>query len=133
MDTIVSLVAHLVALGLVVAGGLWVLGLTGARDRVLRLALRLVAFAVLLPCALAFACDQATRLATDLPRSGVRWPTIPSSVLWAVVLGHLALVIVLVRRRLLGVEAQRRRAAELERARMRERPRLPPELGESDE
>lgn len=133
MDAIIGLATRLAALGLVVAGGLWVLGLTGARDRVLRLALRLIAFAVLLPCALAFACDQATRLATDLPRGDISWPTVPASLLLVVVLGHLALAVVLVRRRLLGVEARRRRAAELERARMRERPRLPPELAEPDE
>lgn len=134
MTTLVALLGHLAALGLVVSGVLWTVGLTAARDRAMRFVVRVVALALLLPCAVALACGElkAFRRSATLPAIPWSAPGVPTALLFAVIAGHVVLAAVLLRRRLLGAEAERRLAAELERARGRERERLPPDFEPRD-
>lgn len=134
MEPLVSLLWDVTALAVAFAGFVWIFGAKGFRDRLLRVAAGIGATAVFVPVVVALAAEAVRVLASHAAAAArspdVALPDIP--LLPALLLGHAALAIAIVRRRWRGPEARRRAEQEFERARSRERTRIaaPPQEDE---
>ncbi|MCC6217861.1 MAG: hypothetical protein IT376_23590 [Polyangiaceae bacterium] len=121
MAQIGQLFGSVAVLGLALAGLSWIVGWRGARDRLLRMSAAVLLLGlVVLPMVTAMLMRACASM-NSTPTGGTTisgWSVVPF------VLGHVALAIFLLRRRLRGREHARREADALDRARTRERPRL---------
>jgi hypothetical protein len=124
MHALVAFLQGLAVLVLVLAGLLTIVGATRARDGLLRVTFLLVGSSLAVPYVIGSIATGVSSPSCDAPTSGI---TSPPGIVIPVVLGHVALGVLLLRRWLRGGERARNDANEIERARGRERPRLPPE------
>jgi len=123
MEMLASLLASLAVLALVIAGLAMIVGFRAARDRFFRYAAFAFVLSLLVQCVsrpIGNLVGATTHRAQDLGAA------LPIEAVLAVVLGHVVLAVVLIRRRLRGQEHARRVGQDRERARAPERVRLPP-------
>jgi hypothetical protein len=123
METLRSLLFSLAVLLLALAGMATIVGARSLRERLVRFAFATLAMSFLIPYAFASISAILQQNLNGAPSCGF---SAPSSVAIPFLLGHLVLVVALLRRRLRNPERARREVGEVEHARMRERPRLPP-------
>lgn len=124
MNTFAAFLMSLTVLALVLAGLLMIGGMKGGRDRLLRLAALLLGLSLFIPYAVATLDTEFTGISCESRGAGAA-PSL--DVLVPVVLGHVALAVLLLRRRLRSPERGNGELGDIERARSRERTRLPPE------
>lgn len=125
MATFANGFISLAALAVMAAGIFWAFGDASHRDQALRWAAGFIVLAIAIPYVLHLIRNCLSQFRGDAGFTDVEVPA------WAVippVIGHAALASYLIRRRLQGPDHARSRAADLERARGRERTRVPPLL-----
>lgn len=122
MNQITALLVSLAVLGIAAGGLAAILGAKSTKSALLRFGFFLFLCALFIPYAVASLKANFKNVSCD----GVHIGSVPADVIVPVVIGHVALGIALVRRRLRGERGAADRA-DVERTRGRERPRLPPE------
>lgn len=129
MAAVIGLCWSLALILLVGAGFATIVGAISVRDRFLAAVVCVSTLALLLPV-----LDRvlAELFGTFSITGNGMGSGVPSVIAIPFAMGHVALGVVLVRRRRRGAEGARREAAELEQAIGRERPRLSPDGEESE-
>lgn len=120
MLAVTALLQSLAVLALLLSGLLTILGIRGARDTLLRAAIAVFGLSILIPCVLGAAMSGG-----GTESNGEAMPT---GIVVLMAMGHVVLGVALLRRRFGGSDRRRDEAQEIERARTRERSRLPPEV-----
>lgn len=125
MLAVTTLLQSLAVLALLLSGLLAILGIRGARDTLLRAAFTAFGLALLVRCVLGAATSGWSSESSTGRTNGAALPT---GVVALMIIGHVVLGVALLRRRFGGTDRLRDEAQEIERARTRERSRLPPEV-----
>lgn len=129
MEMLSLLLNRVALLALVAAGLATIVGARVVGGSLLRVGLGAFLLALFVPYAFGSMRGAVGDFRCDVGEAGVGTP---SGMLVPVILGHIALAVLLIRRRLRGTEHARRDAAESERTRTRERTRLPPSIDRGD-